>query len=192
MDKAALRHEIKGRLTAMSATARIAKSKAICRQIVESEQFHRAGVVMAFLSLPHEVDTTLLILHAWQQGKTVAVPKISWEQRHMIPVEITSLETGLHTDHMGLRNPVNGNPIPFQDINLVITPGLGFDRSGNRLGRGRAYYDRFFAGDKITAARWGVSFTEQLCETIPHDATDIAMHAVVTEEEIIQTAEMSV
>ena len=188
MDKVALRHDIKSRLIAMSARDRVAKSKAICGLIVGSEEFKRASVVMAFLSLPHEVDTTPLILHAWQQGKTVAVPKISWEQRHMIPVEITSLETNFHVDKMGLRTPMGSNPVPFADIDLVVAPGLGFDRSGNRLGRGGAYYDRFFAAGKITATRWGVAFSEQLCDEIPHDEKDVMMHAVVTEEEIIQAA----
>ncbi len=189
MDKVALRHDIKSRLMAISAKARVEKSKAICRLIVESEEFQRAAVVMAFLSLPHEVETTPLILHAWQQGKTVAVPKISWEQRHMIPVEITSLETGLHTDDKGLRNPTNGTPVPFEDIDLVVAPGLGFDRAGNRLGRGGGYYDRFFASGKITATRWAVAFSEQLCDEIPHDENDVVMHAVVTEDEIFQADE---
>lgn len=187
MDKVELRHEIKARLAAMSSADRITKSKKICRQIIESPAFKDATVVMVFLSLPHEVDTTPLILHAWQQGKTVAAPKISFQQRHMIPVEITSLETGFKTDDKGLRNPTSGNPVPFDEIDLVITPGLGFDRSGNRLGRGGGYYDRFFTCDQLDAQRWGIAFSEQLCEDIPHDETDIQVHAVVTENEIVQT-----
>ncbi|MHC5157271.1 MAG: 5-formyltetrahydrofolate cyclo-ligase [Planctomycetota bacterium] len=185
MDKDALRHEIKKQLVQISAEDRIAKSKQICRQIVDADTFQKASVVMMFLSLPHEVDTTPMILHAWQQGKTVAVPKVSWEQRHMIPVELTSLETGLKTEKMGLRNPSNGAPVPFDEIDLVITPGLGFDRHGNRLGRGGAYYDRFFTHNKMSAARWGIAFSQQLCEEIPHDDQDAPIDAVVTEDEII-------
>ena len=185
MDKGTLRHEMKGRLMQIGKDDRVKRSKAICQHIVDSEVFHQASVVMAFLSLPHEVDTTPLILHAWQSGKTVAVPKVSWEQRHMIPVEITSLETGMKADDKGLQNPVGGNPVPFEDIDLVITPGLGFDRQGNRLGRGGAYYDRFFATHKITANRWGIGFSEQLCEAVPHDENDVPVHAIVTEQGIL-------
>ena len=185
MDKDALRHEIKERLAQMSREDRIAKSKQICRQIIETDTFQKASVVMMFLSLPHEVDTTPMILHAWQQGKTVAVPKVSWEQRHMIPVELTSLETGLKTEKMGIRTPANSVPVPFDEIDLVITPGLGFDRSGNRLGRGGAFYDNFFANHKITAARWGIAYSEQLYDEIPHDENDARIDAVVTEDEII-------
>ena len=185
MEKSALRHEIKQRLVKMSREDRVAKSKQICKRIMDSDVFRKASVVMMYLSLPHEVDTTPLILHAWQQGKTVVVPKISWQQRHIIPVEITSLETGLKTDQRGLRNPTNGTPVPFDEIDLVITPGLGFDKNGNRLGRGGAFYDNFFKHKKITAARWAVAFSQQVCDEIPHDDSDVPIDAVVTENEII-------
>jgi 5-formyltetrahydrofolate cyclo-ligase len=184
MEKNALRHELKLRLVQMSRDDRIAKSKQICGWIVDSDIFKQASVVMVYLSMPHEVDTTSLILTAWQQGKTVAVPKVSWEQRHMIPVEITSLETGLKTDERGLRTPTNGIPVAFDEIDLVITPGLGFDNNGNRLGRGGAYYDNFFKHNEISAARWAVAYNEQMCNEIPHDENDISMNAVVSEDGI--------
>ena len=144
MEKNALRHELKQRLVQMSKEDRVAQRKQICKRIIDSDVFRDASVVMVYLSMPHEVDTTPLILKAWQQGKTVAVPKVSWQQRHMIPVELTSLETGLKTEKMGLRTPTNGVPVPFDEIDLVVTPGLGFDKKGNRLGRGGAFYDKFF------------------------------------------------
>lgn len=185
MDKGALRRELKTKLVQMSGDERVKKSKLLCGHVVGSEAFREASVVMAFLSLPHEVETTPLILHAWQCGKTVVVPRVSWEQRHMIPVEITSLETGLKADAMGLRNPVNGKPVPFEEIDLILTPGLGFDRQGNRLGRGGAYYDRFFAANELTASRWGLAFSEQLCDAVPHDENDYPVDAVVTEQGIL-------
>lgn len=185
MDKATLRQTLKKELVQISRDDRDKKSRLICEHVIGSEEFRRAGVVMAFLSLPHEVDTAPIILTAFQQGKTVAVPKVSWEQRHMIPVEITSLETGLKADDRGLRNPTNGCPVPFEDIDLVLTPGLGFDKQGNRLGRGGAYYDRFFAANRIAAAKWGLAFSEQLCPTVPHTEKDVPVNAVVTEQGII-------
>ena len=185
MEKSALRHEIKQRLAQMDKKQRVVKSKQICERIIDTDLFRKSSVVMAYLAMPHEVDLTLLILHAWQQGKTVAVPKVSWEQRHMIPIEITSLETGIKKNGHGLQNPVNGTPIPFDQINLIVTPGLGFDKSGNRLGRGGAYYDNFFKHEKIVAARWAVAFSQQIYDQIPHDENDVAVDAVVTENELI-------
>lgn len=192
MDKTQLRQELKCRLAQIDADARDAKSRKICSFILDSEPFQKASVIMLFLSLPHEVDTTAMILSAWQQGKTVVVPKMSWEQRHMIPVEIKSLETGFKQDRMGLRNPVSGVPVPFEEIDLVITPGLGFDRKGNRLGRGGSYYDRFFASHGVNAAKWAVCFSEQVYPQIPHTERDVPMDAVVTEKGVIQCSPASV
>lgn len=186
MDKSTFRHELKEKLMQISKKDRIAKSKKICRYIIESDTFKKATVIMTYLSLPHEVDTTPLILTAWQKGKTVAVPKVSWAQRHMIPVEINSLEADLKTDDRGLRNPTSGAPVPFDEIDMVITPGLGYDRHGNRLGRGGSYYDNFFTQNKIMATRWGAAFSEQLCDDIPHDEKDVPVHVVVTEDGIIE------
>ena len=140
---------------------------------------------MLYLSLPHEVDTSEAILYAWQLGKIVVVPKISWEQRHMIPVRINSLETGFSTEAAGLRNPITGVPIPFEEIDLVVAPALGFDRKGNRLGRGGSYYDRFFANEKLKASRCGFVFSEQIIESVPVADHDKRVDFLVTDKEII-------
>ena len=140
---------------------------------------------MLYLSLPYEADTSEAILHAWQLGKVVAVPKVSWEQRHMIPVKINSLETGFSTEALGLRNPIAGVPVPFEDIDLVVTPALGFDRHGNRLGRGGSYYDRFFANAELKASRCGFAFAEQLVDSIPVTEHDEPVDSLVTDEGII-------
>jgi 5-formyltetrahydrofolate cyclo-ligase len=185
MNKLQLRNDLKARLVAMTAEARSDKSKAACRNLVETPQFRQSAVIMIYLSLPHEVDTSTAILAAWQQGKTVAVPKISWQQRHMIPVVITSLETGFLTEVGGLRNPITGAPMPMEDIDLVVTPGLGFDRKGNRIGRGGSYYDRFFANKDLRAAKCGFAFDEQVVEDVPTDKHDVRMDMLVTDDEVL-------
>ena len=185
MPKPQLRSEIKARLAHIDQVQRDEKSKRIRDLVVSSETFRDASVIMMFLSMPHEVDTTSMILHAWRQGKTIVVPKVSWQQRHMIPVEIKSLETGLATNGHGLRNPTEGEPVPFEDIDLIITPGLAFDRNGNRLGRGGGYYDKFFATHEKETTKWAVAFSEQLVDKVPTADDDIPVDAVVTENEII-------
>lgn len=183
--KLQLRNELKARLVAMSEEARGEKSKAACRNLIETPQFQRSAVVMVYLSLPHEVDTAAIILAAWQQGKTVAVPKVSWQQRHMIPVIITSLDTGFSTEVGGLRNPITGAPMPIEEIDLVVAPGLGFDRKGNRIGRGGSYYDRFFANKGLHAAKCGFAFEEQVVDTVPTDEHDVRMDMLVTDDEVL-------
>ncbi|MFZ2148314.1 MAG: 5-formyltetrahydrofolate cyclo-ligase [Sedimentisphaerales bacterium] len=185
MDKAQLRRKLQNRLLAIPSEQRSEKSRKACRNLLSISQFQSASTVMMYLSLPHEADTSEAILHAWQLGKIVAVPKISWQQRHMMPVQIYSLETGFSTSASGLRNPIAGVPMPFEEIDLVVTPALGFDRKGNRLGRGGSYYDRFFANPKLNASRCGFGFAEQLVEAIPVTEHDEPVDLLVTDEEVI-------
>ncbi|MHC4482705.1 MAG: 5-formyltetrahydrofolate cyclo-ligase [Planctomycetota bacterium] len=185
MDKAQLRHKLQKSLLEMSEEQRSEKSKRACRNLVSTTQFQSASGVMMYLSLPHEVDTSEAILCAWQLGKTVAVPKISWQQRHMIPVQINSLETGFSTGASGLRNPVTGVPMSIEEIDLVVTPALGFDGKGNRLGRGGSYYDRFFANEELKAVRCGFAFAEQRIDSIPVTQHDEPVDFLVTDEEVI-------
>lgn len=158
------------------------KSKAICKAIMDSQEFKSAGAVMLYLPLPHEVDVSSLILHCWQDGKTVVVPQVSWQQRHMIPVEIHSLNTGFETHSSGLKNPTTGSPVSNNEIDMVITPGLGFDMSGHRLGRGGAYYDRFFSHKDLKAVKFGVAFQEQILSNVPNEEHDQKIDCLVTDE----------
>jgi len=185
MDKEQLRSKLQKCLLEMSAEQRSEKSRKACRNLVSTPQFQSASTVMMYLSLPHEVDTSEAILYAWQLGKIVAVPKISWQQRHMIPVQINSLETGFSTEATGLRNPIRGVPTPLEEIDLVVAPLLGFDSKGNRLGRGGCYYDRFFANEELKAPRCGFAFAEQMVDSIPATEHDKPVDFLVTDKEIM-------
>ena len=186
MDKAQMRQNLRTRLMELTDDERTTSSRKACQHLIDTDQFKRASVVMFYLSLPHEIDVKPAILHAWQQGKTVAVPKVSWQQRHMIPVEITSLETGVAIEAAGLKNPITGVPVPPDDIDLVVTPGLAFDKKGNRLGRGGSYYDRFFDSNKLGAYKCGFAFSQQIVEDVPVDDHDEPMDLVVTEAGVIK------
>jgi 5-formyltetrahydrofolate cyclo-ligase len=185
MDKAQLRQELQKRLIGIPDDERKEKSRRACRNLIATPEFQNASAVMMYLSLPHELDTSEAILCAWQLGKTVVVPKVSWQQRHMIPVQINSLETGFSEEVAGLRNPVTGVPVPFEDIDLVVAPGLGFDRRGNRLGRGGSYYDRFFATKELKAPKCGFAFAEQVLESVPVTDHDVPVDFLVTDEEVL-------
>ena len=184
MEKVELRRQLRNRLLSMPEPEHKAKSKKACQNLISTEEFQHASIIMMFLSLPHEVDTSEAVLHAWQLGKTVAMPKISWQQRHMIPVQVTSLETGFSTSSWGLRNPTGGVPIPFGEIDLVVAPALGFDRRGNRLGRGGSFYDRFFANKEVKAVRCGLVFAAQVLDEIPVTESDQPVEFLVTDDEI--------
>ncbi len=185
MDKEQLRDKMRKCLLVMPPEQRSEKSHKACQNLISTPQFQSSSLIMMYLSLPHEVDTSEAILHAWQMGKAVAVPKISWQQRRMIAVEINSLETGFSTSASGLRSPAGGVPVPYEEIDLVIVPALGFDRKGNRLGSGSSYYDRFFADEKFKASKCGFAFAEQVVDEIPVTDEDVPVDFLVTDEEVI-------
>lgn len=185
MDKGRLRCELKNCIFEIDEKLRAEKSHKACRNLISTKEFQDASTIMMYLSLPHEVDTSEAILQAWQLGKTVAVPKISWQQRHMIPVQINSLETDFTIEVSGLRNPVTGIPIPFEEIDLVVAPALGFDRKGHRLGRGGSFYDRLFSNKQLRAFRCGFAFEEQVVSSIPVTECDEPVDFLVTDEEIL-------
>ena len=142
--KSLLRKQLRETLLAMSEESRHSQSIAACTALGDSAEFKAARVVMIFLSMPLEIETATLALKCWQSGKSVVAPKVSWEQRRMLPVEITSLHQ-ITTSGPGVREPLGGKPLPLDLIDLVIVPGLGFTRSGHRIGRGMGFYDRFLS-----------------------------------------------
>lgn len=182
--KSVIRHRLRDMLEAMSETDRHRKSLAACSLITASPEFDAARIVMLYLSTAHEADTASLALRCWQSGKVVVVPKVSWDQRRMLPVEISSLQTGLTTTGPGVREPIAGQPIPTDLIDLVIVPGLGFTPAGHRIGRGMGFYDRFLAQSEFIGLSCGLAFDEQIVPELPILDHDIPLSMLVTDRGI--------
>jgi len=184
--KPTMRKQIRRRLSALSPEALSDKSRLACDHLVGLAEFRAAQVVMAFLPMAEEPDTTQVILKAWRQGKTVLAPKVNWDKRHIIAAEITSLNEGLGRGKFGILEPVESFPHPSEQIDFVLVPGMAFDRKGGRLGRGGGFYDRFLAGAKLRAAACGFAFAEQVVEDLPREAHDREVDILVTDEDILR------
>lgn len=161
-----------------------AKSLSVCHRLFEQPEYVKAEVLMVFLPLPTEVDTSPIVLRAWQDRKRVLAPKVSWNQRRMMPVEIRSLTDDLTVSSMGIREPVSGIPFPVSLIDLVVVPGLGFDEYGNRLGRGRGFYDRFLAHPEFKGVPCAVAFEDQVTPSIPVGPLDRHVEMLVTDQSV--------
>jgi len=185
MDKAELRRQLRDRLQTITTDFKDQKSRRACRLLVACVPFQQASVVMMFLSMPDEIDTAMAIAAAWQKGKTVVAPKVDWGRRMMTPVKIESLGGNLAVERGGLRNPLGGPVVDVERIDLVVTPGLGFDRQGHRLGRGAGFYDRFFADPRLRAVRCGFCFFEQIVESVPVTEADRPVDWLVTDEQVL-------
>ena len=180
-NKSALRRELREKLAAMPDDVRHRKSLLACSFVASSAEFQAARVVMLYLSMPAEVDTSPLALKAWQAGKTVVVPKVSWDQRRMLPVEISSLTDQMTTSGPGVREPVSGKPVPVDFIDFVVVPGLGFSTKGYRIGRGMGFYDRFLAQQEFIGTACGLAFDDQLVPELPVLDHDIPLGMLVTD-----------
>jgi 5-formyltetrahydrofolate cyclo-ligase len=190
--KKKLRTEIRQKLSELDPTVAHAKSMAACLKLMAQPEFAKAKSVMIYLPMAGEIDVAPIALRGWQEQKTIAAPKISWEQRHMIPLEIRSLETGLvkisRPTLPNLREPAGGEPVPVEMLDMVIVPALAYDRKGNRLGRGAGFYDRFLASSYFHGVSVGLAFKEQVLDSLPVQENDVPVHMLVTDEEVLRFA----
>ena len=192
-NKADIRRILRERLGAMTDAERRTKSLQACSLIASSPEFQSAKVVMLYLSTPMEVDTAPLALRAWQQGKTVVVPKVSWDAKRMLPVEISSLSSDqLTVTGPGIREPVAGNPVPLSFIDFVLVPGMGFTLTGHRIGRGMGFYDRFLAQADFVGVSCGMAFEEQIVPFIPMLDHDVPLCMLATDRGIRRVSSTSI
>lgn len=183
-EKKELRQRVRKKLLEINPEELAEKSLKLCQRLMEQSEYTKAEVVMVFLSLPQEVDTSSFVLRCWQDRKRVLAPKVSWNQRRMMPLEIRSFSDGLVISSLGIREPAAGIPFPISLIDLVVVPGLSFDDSGNRLGRGRGFYDRFLAHPEFHGVACGVAFEVQVTKSLPVDPLDRRVNMLVTEKKV--------
>lgn len=181
MTKKQARQKLRGRLAAISADDNRRRSLAACDLLRAQPEYTDANVIMIFLSTAQEIDTTPIAQAAWSDMKQIVAPRVSWEQRRMLPIEIKSLTSDVRDGVLGIREPVDGMLVPVSELDLVIVPGLGFDLLGNRLGRGRGFYDHFLSHRDFHAVACGLAFEEQALSEVPTDETDIRMDMLVTD-----------
>jgi 5-formyltetrahydrofolate cyclo-ligase len=182
--KKELRDRIRKLLSEIKPEQLAAKSHRACQRLFDQPEYLRAEVLMVFLSYSTEVDTTPIVLKAWQDRKRVLAPKVSWSQRRMMPVEFRSLTEDLAVSNMGIREPISGIPFPVSLIDLVLVPGLGFDEYGNRVGRGRGFYDRFLANPEFDGLACAFAFEEQVVPNVPVGPLDRSVDLLITDAKV--------
>ena len=143
-------------------------------------KYNRIGV---YLAKDNEVNINSLINLLFMSKKRVFAPKIT--QNEIKFIEISDLSTDSFTiNNYGIREPLSNKHIEYDDLDLIIVPGVAFDRLMDRLGHGKGYYDKYllnFKGVKV-----GVCFEETLFEELPTDSHDIKVDMVVTDKQTIK------
>ena len=172
MTKQQLRTTLLHQLKRQKEEERRRKSRAIQRKVCRLAVFRKARVVCCYVSLPYEVETWQLIERMLEAGKRVVVPRV--RNRTLQLSEVSDPVRDLAPGAFGVWEPTPQTlrPVDVGDVDLMVVPGLAFDRQGHRLGHGQGYFDRLLARVPKTTPTVGVCFDFQLFEhlpTHPHD-----------------------
>lgn len=160
------------------------RSASIVDNLLSLPEFFSSDVVHTYISSKNnEVDTHELIRILLRQKKKVIVPVADTDTKtlkHSVLLSLSELVGGAY----GILVPRMLRPFSARDLQVVVLPALAVDRSGNRLGFGAGYYDRFLTAVNVPAIALAYDF--QIVEKIPAETTDIPVSFVVTENEIIR------
>ncbi len=161
--------------------------QAILDRVLGLEAYRRAKLVHTYVSSKeNEVDTRALIGTCLAQGKRVAVPVVMPGTKTLAHALIDGLDQ-LVVGPWGLAQPDPAAAVwlPAEArIDLVVVPGLAFDRRGHRIGWGGGYYDRFLA--QVQTVKIGLCYDELVLDCIPGEPHDVPVNIVVAETAIYQ------
>lgn len=145
-----------------------------------------AKTIGTTVSRRREINTTPLIQKAWKQGKAVAVPKADPQVKAMDFRKIHSYQD-VETAYAGIQEPIEEltESVSNDDIDLLMVPGLLFDRQGYRIGFGGGYYDRYLIAYNKAAV--SLALDMQVIDSVPKESFDRPVDFVVTETKVIET-----
>lgn len=173
MDKKELRCQIKAQKRQHTKEQLFEQSERILSKLEQHPDFVKAEKVMLYNALPDEVQT-LDFLEKWHLRKKIILPTVVGDD--IIPVEY-GRDTAFAVGDFNILEPQNE---PYLgDFDLIVVPGVAFDRKGNRIGRGKGYYDRFLS-QHLEVKRIGICFDFQLVDEVPAETFDIRMDEVIS------------
>lgn len=182
MTKGQVRRQLLRRLKQQEGNERIRRSEAIRRKVFRLPAFRRAKTVCCYVSLPYEVQTWRMIEGMLTQGKRVVVPVVEPRTKRLRLSELRDPAAELARGRLGVWEPRPSarRPVPVRDVDLLLVPGVAFDRRGRRLGHGLGCYDRFLARVPVATPTVGLAFRFQLLDRLPAAAHDHAVQTVLT------------
>lgn len=182
--KSQVRSELKQRLAHVLPEERAAWSQQAAARLLATEEYQRARTIMLFVSLASEIDTAPVATDAWRTGRRVAVPRAHLEDRSMEALLINDFARDMRKTKIGVLEPVSAECLALGAIDLVLVPGLGFGRNGERIGRGAGFYDRFLARPDLSAVTCGYAFDIQVHDGIPMGPADTYLRMLITDREV--------
>lgn len=199
--KDALRRRIRAELALVSLDRWAEGSARICASLASLPLLQSARTLLLYAPMSGEIDIAPYARGLLLEKKTLALPRVDWENSRMTPAQITDWDdpAQLVSSRHGVREPAPSRPgVPLAAIDAVVVPGVAFGsrelphsarwgRSGfARMGRGGGFYDRFLAQLPRQSRIVGVALDAQLVPDVPMSEWDVPIDAVVTPTRVLE------
>lgn len=176
MDKKELRKYIRERKRQFSGEALDELSLSVMSRLLAHEAVIGARTILMYYSLPDEVNTHEAVCQLAASGKRVLLPRVVDNEN--MEIRVFESPDDLCKGSFNIMEPAGSLFVDYDEIDVAVIPGMSFDSSNNRLGRGKGYYDRFLS--KIpNACKIGVCFGFQKLDSIPADEHDVKVDIVI-------------
>ena len=164
-------------------------SLSICQRIFGLAAYQQASTIMWYLDCRSEVQTRQAVMQALDSDKRIIIPFCTVDREGNPELGLWWLQeySELHVGTWGILEPPTtrwqeaDKLVRADELDLILVPGVAFDKLGGRLGYGAGYYDRLLALVKPAAHLVGICFEAQLCAAVQREVHDIGMHSVLTE-----------
>jgi len=184
--KSELRRKIRAALQNIAPAARVAASAQICARLKEQSFWKNAASVLFFAPLPDEADVWPLLEETVAAGKIVTLPRFDPADQSYAACRVQNPRSEIAIGQFGIREPKPGcAEMVLSRLDLILVPGVAFDLRGNRLGRGRGFYDRLLA--ETRGVKCGIAFDEQITGEVPTGEHDLQMDFILTPTCCVET-----
>ncbi len=165
------------------------KSAVIMEKLTDMDIYKKAQSVFVYMNFNNEVETMLLIIKMLLERKKVVIPYTDTVNTVIIPSELKSIEQDLVKSKFGYYEPAPDRIVPVKadEFDLVVVPGVVFDKNLNRIGFGKGYYDRILGSLKDGAKAVAVAYDFQVLEEVPSEEHDVKMDMIITEKNIYKS-----
>lgn len=177
MEKAEVRKMIRELKRAVPLEEKLRRSAGIMRKVEALPEFQQARVVLLYWSMADEVQTHAFV-DKWYKDKVLLLPCVDGDDLRLR--QYTGPECMVAGEQFGIGEPTGEEYKDLDKVELIIVPGVAFDRQCNRMGRGRGFYDRLLKSTP-NALKVGVAFDFQMLDTIPTEPFDVKMNHVISE-----------
>ncbi|MDU7147618.1 MAG: 5-formyltetrahydrofolate cyclo-ligase [Clostridium sp.] len=152
----------------------------IFNELINTDLYKRAINIFIYISFSNEINTRNIIEKAFEDKKNVFIPKVYKDDKLMKAVKLNSIDE-LKKNSMGILEPIDdSNYIEKENIDLIVVPGVVFDKECNRVGYGGGYYDRYLKDIKSKENKIALAYDLQIVDKIESEVHDIKVDYIIT------------